>query len=271
MKSRSCPLIEQYGSVHLRERVSRRKRTRGRVRVRGLHARVEHADRVHARIRAKCHREETATGLAHHRHAIDSDLALERRAVALGFRLDPVERGAQVVGVGLPRLLALNGGRCHHEKAMRGDRGEEASVARAVDGAPAVAPDHDGQRVARRERGEIGGTEDDVAGRAERRLRHDLVRPGLSQRRTFDGQRRRDHLARDAGRLRMAGSGDPQDGNNSTDNGKDLVHCVSLLDRTCAYGRRSSSAAQAPSADPRAVQFIAAHVARRLRTAPSTA
>ncbi len=101
---------------------------------------------------------------------------------------------------------------------MRRDRGQEAAIARAVDCASAIAPGHHRERVFGRERTEIGRTVDHMTRRAEGGLGHDRVRTRHSQRRAFYGQRRRDHLARDARWLGVARACDPDDADECADN-----------------------------------------------------
>ena len=66
--------------------------------VRMIATRVEHADRVHARIGAELDRHEAAARLAHDGDFVERDLAVQRRAGALVLRFGPIDRGAQVVG-----------------------------------------------------------------------------------------------------------------------------------------------------------------------------
>ncbi len=54
-----------------------------------LRTRVEHADRVHARIGSEFQRQDPATGLAHDRHAVERDLAVQRRPGSCVLRVSP--------------------------------------------------------------------------------------------------------------------------------------------------------------------------------------
>jgi hypothetical protein len=81
---------------------------------------------------------------------------------------------------------------------MRGDRREEASVTRILDGAAAVSPDHHWHRVALRESVKARGTECLEAGGAGGGLCRDLVGAGLRLRCALFGKGRSDHLGSDA-------------------------------------------------------------------------
>jgi hypothetical protein len=123
------------------------------------------ADGINPRIGSELERHETATGLAHDRHLVERDFAVEWRLGAFVLRLGPRDRSAQVVS-GCPRHTGL-GGCCHHHKPMRRDRRQESRVAIAVDGATTIAPHHQRQRVLAREWRQVGRSIDDVAGRVE--------------------------------------------------------------------------------------------------------
>ena len=151
-----------------------------------MHAGVEHADRVDARIGAETERQEASARLAHDGDLVRVDFAAQRRAGAriLGGR--PIDAGAQIVGRRLAARLAFLRRGAEHEEAVRRDRRQEAAVARGVDRAAAVAPDEHGQRVARRERVEVRRMEDHEPRRAERRPGGDLVGARHRERRAFE-------------------------------------------------------------------------------------
>ena len=125
---------QQHGTVDLLQRVP------VRLRPRGLHAGVEDADGLHPRVRAQRDGEKSSARLPHDGDVLQIDFALERRAVPRVFLLRPRDRVAQIVGVLLPRRGARLRHVADHQETVRGDRREEARVARAVDGAAAVAP-----------------------------------------------------------------------------------------------------------------------------------
>jgi hypothetical protein len=132
---------------------------------------------------------------------LEIDFAFERRAVARVFFLGPPNRFAQIVGVLLPWRGARLRHVADHQEAVRCDRREKARVARAVDGAAAVAPRHHRQLVPAGEFAEVFRTEDDVARRAEGGLRHDFVWARDRFRRAFERQRRPDQVGPGPGRL----------------------------------------------------------------------
>ena len=187
---------QQHGTVDLLQRVFIR------FRPVALDAGVEHADSLHARIRAERDRKKSAARLSHRGDVLEVDFAFQRRAVASVFLLRPRDRFAQIVGV----LLSGRGARLRHatdhQEAVRRDRREEARVARAVDGAAAVAPRHHRQLVPAGESAEILRTKDHVARRAEGGLRHDFVWARDRFRRAFERQRRPDQVGPGPGRLR---------------------------------------------------------------------
>ena len=181
-----------------------------------LRTRVEHADRVHARVCSQLDRQEPSTGLAHDRHPIECDLALQRRPRALVLRFGPVDGLAQVVGRGPAARCTRLGGRRHHQEAVRCDRGQEPAVASAVDRAPAVAPDHHGQRISGWKRREIRRPVDHMTRRAEGWSGFHFVGPRHGERRALHGQRRGDHLGRDTGRTLSVGYASERKGDGRT-------------------------------------------------------
>jgi hypothetical protein len=164
-------------------------RVRVRLRPVGLHAGVEHADRLHTRVRAERDGKKSSARLPHHGNVLEIDFAFERRAVARVFLFRPRDRFAQIVGVLLPVRGARLRHAADHEEAMRRDRLEEARIARAVDGAATVAPRHHRQLVLPRKCAEILRPKHDVTRRAKGGLLHDLVRAWNRFRRAFERQR----------------------------------------------------------------------------------
>ena len=94
---------QQHGTVDLLQRVL------VRLRPGALHAGVEDADGLHARVRAQRDGEKSSARLPHHGDVLEIDFAFERRAVARVFFLRPRDRFAQIVGVLLPRAAPGSG------------------------------------------------------------------------------------------------------------------------------------------------------------------
>src|SRR5262249_49891570 len=97
--------------------------------------------------------------------------------------------------------------RAQDQEAVRSNRRQKPRVARTVDRTTTVAPHHHGQRVLLRKRVKRRRAKDEMAGRVERAFGRDLVRSRLRERRAFERQCPRDHLASDAGRLRETYAG----------------------------------------------------------------
>jgi hypothetical protein len=75
-----------------------------RFRPRGLHAGVEHADGLDARIGAQRDREKSSAGLAHDGDLIGRDLPFQGRASTHTLFLRPIDRFSEVVRILLPAL-----------------------------------------------------------------------------------------------------------------------------------------------------------------------
>ena len=173
---------QQHGAVDFLHRVL------VRFRPRGLHAGVEHADGLDAWVATQRDREKSSAGLAHDGDLIGRDLPFQGRAGTHILFLRPIDRFSEVVRILLPALSAGLWYGADHEKAVGRDRREEPRVARAVDGAAAVAPCHHGQLVFPGKFAGILRAKNDVTRRAERRLRRDLVWTGNRLRRAVERQ-----------------------------------------------------------------------------------
>src|SRR5690606_19942808 len=180
---------------------------------------------------------------AHDGDLVRIDLAGERRAVAVGLGERPVEPLTEVVG----RCAtggAFGGGRRDDEVAVGSDRPQESSERAAVACATAVAPGDDRQLLTGRQRSDVRRPVHRMPRRAERGLHDRLVRTDHGNGCAFERQLPHDHLASDAGRLRVDGAGDGE-GNRSRGERAlhDLLLRTNYLDNSGRTRRREDSSA----------------------------